>query len=158
MNYLITFRTYGTWLHGDARGSVDREHNQVGEPLLEEDAGRKEYRQRLMNSSCVVLNEACRNCVRATIDEVAAHREWSIVACSVLSNHVHVVVSTPDSTSPEKAMNDFKSYATRRLREQKLVPTGKTIWATHGSTRYLNNAQSVLDACHYVNNQHEPGA
>jgi len=22
--YLITFRSYGTWLHGDERGSVDR--------------------------------------------------------------------------------------------------------------------------------------
>ena len=30
--YLITFRTYGTWLHGDARGSVDREHNVFGTP------------------------------------------------------------------------------------------------------------------------------
>ncbi len=25
--YLITFRTYGTWLHGDERGSIDRYHN-----------------------------------------------------------------------------------------------------------------------------------
>ena len=25
--YLITFRSYGTWLHGDKRGSVDRFHN-----------------------------------------------------------------------------------------------------------------------------------
>jgi len=25
--YLITFTTYGTWVHGDERGSVDREHN-----------------------------------------------------------------------------------------------------------------------------------
>jgi hypothetical protein len=25
--YLITFRCYGTWLHGDSRGSVDRFHN-----------------------------------------------------------------------------------------------------------------------------------
>ena len=29
--YLITFRGYGTWLHGDDRGSVDRRfYNQVG--------------------------------------------------------------------------------------------------------------------------------
>jgi hypothetical protein len=26
--YLITFRCYGTWLHGDERGSVDRFRNQ----------------------------------------------------------------------------------------------------------------------------------
>jgi hypothetical protein len=32
--YLITFRSYGTWLHGDNRGSVDRFHNRFGEPYL----------------------------------------------------------------------------------------------------------------------------
>jgi hypothetical protein len=25
--YLITFRCYGTWVHGDDRGSMDRKHN-----------------------------------------------------------------------------------------------------------------------------------
>src|SRR5258707_2268858 len=28
--YLITLRTYGTWLHGDERGSMDRKHNVYG--------------------------------------------------------------------------------------------------------------------------------
>ena len=28
--YLISFRTYGTWLHGDKRGSMDRKHNVYG--------------------------------------------------------------------------------------------------------------------------------
>jgi hypothetical protein len=31
--YLITFPTYGTWLHGDERGSVDRDHNLPGTPV-----------------------------------------------------------------------------------------------------------------------------
>ncbi|MGQ0761444.1 MAG: hypothetical protein ACT4OT_05435 [Acidobacteriota bacterium] len=30
--YLITFRCYGTWLHGDERGSVDRKQNVYGTP------------------------------------------------------------------------------------------------------------------------------
>jgi len=33
LGYLITCRTYGTWLHGDARGSVDRDHNVYGTPM-----------------------------------------------------------------------------------------------------------------------------
>jgi hypothetical protein len=28
--YLTTFITYGTWLHGDKRASVDDEHNRFG--------------------------------------------------------------------------------------------------------------------------------
>jgi hypothetical protein len=32
--YLITFNTYGSWLHGDRRGSVDRFHNRYGTPRV----------------------------------------------------------------------------------------------------------------------------
>src|SRR5882762_2856343 len=32
--YFITFRAYGTWLHGDSRGSVDRFHKAYGSPML----------------------------------------------------------------------------------------------------------------------------
>lgn len=34
--YLITFRTYGTWLHGDERGSIDRYHNTFRGPRVPE--------------------------------------------------------------------------------------------------------------------------
>jgi hypothetical protein len=33
--YLITFRSYGTWLHGDQRGSIDRFHNRYKSPYIE---------------------------------------------------------------------------------------------------------------------------
>jgi hypothetical protein len=32
--FLITFRSYGTWLHGDERGSVNRFRNQYKSPRL----------------------------------------------------------------------------------------------------------------------------
>jgi hypothetical protein len=32
--YFISFRTYGTWLHGDERSSTDRFHNQYGSPFI----------------------------------------------------------------------------------------------------------------------------
>jgi hypothetical protein len=34
LGYLITFRSYGSWLHGDRRGSVDRFHNRFGTPRI----------------------------------------------------------------------------------------------------------------------------
>jgi hypothetical protein len=32
--YLISFRTYGTWLHGDNRGSTSRKQNKYGTPRI----------------------------------------------------------------------------------------------------------------------------
>jgi hypothetical protein len=34
LGFLITFRTYGTWLHGEDRGSVDRRKYNGYEALL----------------------------------------------------------------------------------------------------------------------------
>lgn len=39
--YFITFTTYGTWLHGSAKGSVDADHNTYDTPVLEQDIGRE---------------------------------------------------------------------------------------------------------------------
>jgi hypothetical protein len=32
--WLLTWTTYGTWLPGDQRGSVERSHNSVGTPWM----------------------------------------------------------------------------------------------------------------------------
>lgn len=38
--YLITFTTYGTWMHGDKRGSVDKRHNRYGSEFVSRDLAR----------------------------------------------------------------------------------------------------------------------
>jgi hypothetical protein len=54
--YLITFRSYGTWLHGDRRGSVDRFHNTYGTPRLPRNLPRERYERSLMTRPPVRLN------------------------------------------------------------------------------------------------------
>ena len=151
MNYFITFRTYGTWLHGDERGSVDREHNQVGEPLLETNAALHRHRRSLMRGEAMMFDEKARECVHSAIRGVAHHRDWQIHALQVMNNHVHVVVSA-DSIKPEKVMADFKAWATRRLRETGHISSEALVWERHGSTRYVNSHNSLDAACNYVLN------
>ena len=40
--FLITFRTYGTWLAGDERGSVDKYHNKYSGPRSVSSEARRE--------------------------------------------------------------------------------------------------------------------
>ena len=155
MNYFLTFRTYGTWLHGDERGSVDRKHNQVGAPLMEPNAALKQHRRNLMKAPMIVFNEEqCQN-VRASFREVALHRSWTIRALNVLSNHVHLVIETneiPDKANPGKVVATFKARATLNLRESGLFEKELEIWAAKGSTRYLNSPESIERAIHYTLN------
>ena len=120
MNYLITFRTYGTWLHGDERGSVHKRHNGVGEPLLDHRPALERFEKQQLRGERVTFDMAQRRCVEETLREVAAHRGWEIQALAVQTNHVHAVVNA--DCDPEKVMKSFKAYATRRLRERVLVP------------------------------------
>jgi len=54
--FFITFRTYGTWLHGDERGSVDRCHNHYGTPRLPANTLRQQYELQLLKSAASVVD------------------------------------------------------------------------------------------------------
>lgn len=146
--YLITFRTYGSWLPGDARGTVDRDHHLAGQPYLPPDGRRAAKASQLLVDAPLEFNLVQRKSVETAIRAVSLHRGWLLEAIAVRSNHVHLVVSAQET--PERVMNAFKSWGTRALNEAGLVDRGDKVWARHGSTRYLWQSSSLSDACRYV--------
>lgn len=149
LGYFITFRTYGSWLHGDERGSVDRTHNQFGTPMLSPNRGREAFDRHARAAAPFELETAQRGVVDDAIRGVVAHRGWSLHALGVRTNHAHVVVTA--GQSPEHVMNSFKSWATRRLRESGLVDASQPIWSRHGSTIYLFRPEKMAEKIRYVN-------
>ena len=91
-----------------------------------------------------------RKHVEAAIREVCVTRVIKLVAINVRTNHVHIVVAT--NRLPEPIMNSFKSYATRRLRQEGFVGPEEKVWARHGSTRYLWTEEHIGAAVEYVVN------
>ena len=146
--YFITFTTKGTRLHGDEHGSVDRNHNTPGEPTLPANVDLNDRRHRQSGDDPVVLDEPARRAVQDAILDVCRHRRWDLHALHVRTTHVHVVASAGD-VAPEKVMNDFKSYATRGLRERGVAPT-ESVWTRHGSTRWINEAATLEARVKYV--------
>ena len=113
--------------------------------------------RRNMSHPPYVLNEEERSAVLNAMKEVCLHRGWQIRAAHVRTNHVHIVVEA--EARPERVMNDFKSYASRRLNDA--TPGGQIQkrWARHGSTRWLWTDRDVQEAIHYVlEEQGEPMA
>src|SRR5205085_4266068 len=106
--HLITFRCYGTWLHGDERGAVDRLHNRYKAPFARASQRRHEHNRKLLKAEAVILNANQRSSVENAIRETCAIRHWLMYALSVRTNHVHVVVSI-GSKKPEHALNAFKA-------------------------------------------------
>jgi REP element-mobilizing transposase RayT len=146
--YLITFRCYGTWLHGDERGSMSRKRNVYGTPRIAPRPGLEKAETVQLSNPAMILNTRQRKVVENAIREVCGHRGYQLRAINVRTNHAHTVVSA--LSKPEPILNAFKAYATRALRNTNLVSVSVKPWARHGSTIYLWKERRVEKAVEYV--------
>jgi REP element-mobilizing transposase RayT len=132
VTYLITFACYGSHLHGDQEGSVDRKHHLPGSPLVGPDAKRVSAERLLMEQPAYRMDSRHRETVLASMVERCEQQSWSLLAAHVRTNHVHLVVE--GEVRPERIMNDLKSHASRSLNRG---ASACKRWARHGSTRWL---------------------
>jgi hypothetical protein len=57
--FLITFRSYGTWLHGDERGSIDRRrYHTYGTPVMPANIKLSEDEAAELKNPGITLNRA----------------------------------------------------------------------------------------------------
>src|SRR6266496_3923679 len=92
--YLITFRCYGTWLHGDDRGSYRRTHGVIsGVSRIPVRPGLKKAETTQLKHPPVTLDLKRRAVVEKAVREVCLHRNYRLRAINVRSNHIHAIVS-----------------------------------------------------------------
>jgi REP element-mobilizing transposase RayT len=170
--WLLTFTCYGTWLHGDIRGSVDRHNNSWPSPPVAPDEERERREFDLLRHVPVQLGAHQRLIVHQTIREVCTHRGWCLHAVNVRTNHAHVVVTA--NRKGGRILNDFKSYATRRMKEVNQLPTAcqvvlnksqagdigvkaeYKVWTRGGSARLIDTEESFHQAIDYTANEQGP--
>ena len=146
--YLITFRCYGTWLHGDQRHSMNRRRNVYGTPRLGPSLGLQKAEIKQLKNPPVALSAAQRLAVEQAIREVCNHRQYLLRGINVRTNHVHTIV--PAAERPEPILTAFKAYSTRCLRAEALIDCNSRMWSRHGSTVYLWKERDVSEAMDYV--------
>ena len=147
--YLLTFRTYGTWLHGDKRTSVRRNANtRYGGHGITPSAPLTEFMRNTTSEPTLVLTPQQRTCIDTAIKEVCDVRKYVLLAQNVRTNHAHAVISAQQK--PEKIVNDLKAYATRLLRTEGLCTPTEKVWSRGASTRYLWKPKHVDAAVDYV--------
>ena len=148
--YLITFRCYGTWLHGDPGGSTDQKHNVYGTPKIAPSQPFENANRKQLKHAPVVLDARRRGVVEAGVRGVCEHRKYVLRALNARTNHVHCVVSA--MCKPEPVLDALKAYATRALRRAGLIGLKTRPWARHGSTIYLYlwTEKNVAKAIEYV--------
>jgi REP element-mobilizing transposase RayT len=148
--HLITIRTYGTWLHGDDRHSVDThdDYNIYGTPDRGADKKLHDVMKENMKNPSFTLDLEQRRAVKTAINEVCEYRGYRLLALNVRTNHIHVVASA--GNTPETVAREFKRYATRKLRSDHLVSKNRKVWSRGESCRYLWKQHQVEQAIGYV--------
>lgn len=146
--WFLTFTTYGTWLHGDPRGSVDLAHNVPGTPKLPANEALYRHRASLLKQPPFVFEPAARAAAKAAIKETCAYRHWHLWAINIRMAHVHVVASGADSG--DRMMNDLKAYATRRMVRDGRIPRGRRVWTEGGYVASVSTVEALERVCWYV--------
>jgi hypothetical protein len=70
--YHITFGTYGCRLHGDPRGTVDRQHNRFLDPIIGEDSHREFENQERLRFAPITLTVEQRTFLENVTAEIVS--------------------------------------------------------------------------------------
>src|SRR5688500_5605251 len=89
--YHITVGTYGTRLHGDERGTIDRSMNEPGDPIIGADNGWHFLEENRLNFTPRVLTQEQMMTVEALIPRVCVRGGWDLHTCAAGPDHVHVI-------------------------------------------------------------------
>jgi REP element-mobilizing transposase RayT len=159
--YHITWGTYGTRLHGDPRGTVDRKHNEFGTPVLGFDEHRWEREKENLKFPPVVLTRDQMRSIESLVPEICERGHWKYITCAAGPDHVHVILKSEHS--PETIRRLMKRWLGQKLMQRyKNEPgcpqpgkpgTGATWWAECGSIRWIDSERYLHNATKYVYDQ-----
>ena len=82
--YLLTFRTFGTWLHGDERESIGRDgRKQYGKPRIQPKPEFEAAMKHEMKQPPFILTKLMRRVVESAFKELCQHRGYVLHAVNV---------------------------------------------------------------------------
>src|SRR5258708_40223956 len=93
--YFITFRTHGSWLHGDERGSVNRHHNRFRTSKIRHELIWLEKNKKRLIGEPINLQCKQRRFVKKAIKETCPNPGVQLLALNARPKHVHTVAAAP---------------------------------------------------------------
>jgi REP element-mobilizing transposase RayT len=169
----VIFGAYGFWLPNDPRGSWSKfvaswEIFKYGKATtvstrrsvahVKHDSDRRITAKSALKYQAVRFNGIQARAIARGFAIAAEESEYVLHACSILPDHVHLVIAWHEK-SPREVMGHLKSFATKELVKDGLHPfTNECLlnerlpspWVRGGWTVYLNTPDDVDRAVRYV--------
>ena len=145
IGYMLTWRTYGTWLQGDERGYVKDGEILKPNPKLEK-SNLSSLKQQI-----ITLDPQRKITVQNAIVEEAKRIDHKIYAIAVCSNHVHIVAEN-NHTPINQAVKRYKNVATAALKRTGL---NAKLWTKGFDKRFCFTEKELKQKIEYVNKHNE---
>lgn len=131
----ITFGTYGARLHGGDRPTVDKLHNQYGEPMIEQDSRRLERAVPRQTHATVRFDNDKRLYVEQVVPGICQRGGWTYYICAAQPDHVHNLVSA--KTDGQVVRRLLKRWLSESLSERWRDEEIRSWWAEGGSVKWI---------------------
>jgi hypothetical protein len=139
--------TFGTWLHGDPRGSWF-EGRLIGPDSYLEAAARAS-----MSSDAVILSATEQLLVANALGEIVIAQKHRVYAASVQATHIHLVFAPlRENITPAIARLKRRSAmeVLARRRDLGLSPVPRTLWTAGKFPRFIFDESHLANAIEYV--------
>ena len=151
--WFITFRTFGTWLPGDERGSIDRGCNVFGTPRRPPDRAKWAESRAMISQEIVTLDADSRAIVDAAVRRFCDDCGWYLHALAVRTNHVHPLVTSTRTAG--QIVSALKRAGTMALKAEGRFRRKDRIWARQGSTRPLWTEREIVRVAYYIDHMQD---
>ncbi len=163
--YHFTFGTYGTRLHGDSRGTVDRTMNRPNDPIIGRNEEWQQIERRLLQYPPLYLSRKERIVAEYEIVNVCSRGEWELHICAAQPDHIHVLLTAlpeRDSKAIRRWLKTWLSHAmnnnnkSRDLRSRSAVTdsgSGQRWWAKGGSIKWIWTQDYFNNVYEYITQQ-----
>jgi len=151
----LTFGTYGTRLHGDGRPTVDRKHNERGQPFVETDLERTAAARDRMRGEPVHLTAPQRAVIESVVPDICERGGWTYRLCATPADedHVHVLLDARPQIDPNAILKWLKRWLGEELTRRWGKPPSDTWWASGGSTLPVKTNDYLRNVYDYIRSQ-----
>jgi REP element-mobilizing transposase RayT len=151
LSYHLTFGTYGTRLHGDPRGTVDRSLNKPGDPIVGHcaDWQRMELNKLKFPPRILTLEQQLH--IQWSLPQICARGGWTYIECAGAPDHIHVVLSA--EVEGDAIRKWLKRWLGESLTSRWPLRDDETWWAESGSIKWIWTAEYLGTVTQYVRDQ-----
>ena len=146
--YFITFRTYGTWLHGDPRRSYSHRYKRIFEP----NESLNNLRKGNLVNPIVTFSEQERAVLFDAIVEIGLSGKYNVFidAVNVRSNHIHILVTPRSDITMAQLVNIIKNRLSAVVKTFPRFQNYQKIWTSRFSGKIVYSAETWRGLANYT--------